>query len=86
MPALLPDGSLSRMSVSPVITGLAGAVSSGPAATPEVLPAADAAGADGVDSSAADSSAAGGAADTGTADSGTADSGTADSTPEEARW
>jgi NADH-quinone oxidoreductase subunit J len=37
MPALLPDGSVSRLSVSPVITGLAKDAGSGPAARPEVL-------------------------------------------------
>jgi NADH-quinone oxidoreductase subunit J len=75
MPALLPDGSVSPLSVSPVISGRAAVAGSRPAARGEVLPAGGAAGS-GTES--ATESATGTGSATG--------SGAADSTPEEARW
>jgi len=100
MPALLPDGSVSRLSVSPVITGLARGAGSGPAVRTEALRAADtasagtaSAGINGAEGGShvggpagADSGDAGsGDAGSGDAGSGDADSGDADSTPKEAR-
>jgi NADH-quinone oxidoreductase subunit J len=84
MPALLPDGSASRLSVSPVITQRAGGGNGKPAASVEAGPpgqgAEPAAGGSG---SVSGGSAAGGGGPAGGAEDGTGDE---QSTPEEARW
>ena len=76
MPALLPDGSVSRLSVSQVISGQAGVAGSKPAVRAEVRPAGDA----------AETGGASDAASSDAASSDAASNGTADITPEEARW
>src|SRR5712691_9426022 len=75
MPALLPDGSVSRLSVSPVITGLTRGAGPGSAVRTEALRAADTASAG--TASAGINGADGGSHDSGPAGAGTASAGTA---------